>query len=271
MIAWIDVEGVWEENWSKKFLRIDSDSLLLSRPETGEHACDIAEGLLRSGAVDIIAIDSIAMMTPMEEIEKSASESSMATQARLLGKHFRKITMGLNSLANREGRKPSVWFINQVRTDVGVMFGNPEVTPGGRAQGFTMSTETRMSAGKYIRDKESGQPTSVVMKYRNEKNKTWVAKMEGEYSVCLCDTEVKKLGQVIDEPYALKLGSQLGLVDVGRGRASYNGVDYAGRSLLERHWMLHPDEYEDYKAALMALIIERGGVMYANSEEELSG
>jgi len=272
MIAWLDVEGVWDEKWSKKFLRLEDNTLVLSQPETGEQTADISDSLLRSGAVDIIVIDSVAFMTPVAEIEKSAADAVMAEQARLLGRYFRGMVSGINAMANKDGRRPTVWFTNQIRHKVGVMFGSPETVPGGFAQGFATSTETRMSPGKYKFDKEDeiGQPSSVLMKYRNEKNKTGKAKMAGEYTLVLSDTEVKKVGDILDEPYALKLGAAAGMISLGKGRAATvcDGVEYQGRSLLERHWMINPGEYEDFKSRLLDRLLDPAGIPVAAEEEQ---
>jgi hypothetical protein len=110
-----------------------------------------------------------------------------------------------------------------------------------------------MSPGKYQEDKESGVIISVEMKFRNEKNKTGVAKMEGEYKLQLSDTEVKKAGDVCDEEYAFKIAQQCGLVIPGRGHAptKWNGMEFDARSLLERHWMVNRDEYEEFKLKLI--------------------
>lgn len=249
--AWLDVEGVWDAGWSNRFL--DTSRIVFSDPETGEQACDIADSLLRSGAVDIIVIDSVAFMTPVAEIERSAADPTVGTQARLLGNMFRKLVSGTNSVGKRDGRRPTVWFTNQIRHKVGVMFGNPETVPGGFAQGFATSTETRMSQGKTHEDKETGIITRVEMRIRNEKNKCGVAKMEGEYDLILRDTEVKKLGDIYDENYAIKIGQQCGLIEIGRGRGNtiWNGKEFDGKSLLERYWMQNRDEYEDFKLKLL--------------------
>ena len=110
-----------------------------------------------------------------------------------------------------------------------------------------------MSPSKYETDKETDIVTAVNMKFRNEKNKTGVAKIEGEYKLILHDTQVKKVGDVYDEDYAMKMGQQTGLVQLGRGRAStiWNGQEFEGRSLLERYWMLNRDEYEAFKLKLI--------------------
>lgn len=253
-VAWLDVEGVWDHKWSSRFL--DTQDLVLSQPETGEQACDIADTLLRSGAVNIIVIDSVAFMEPIAEIEKSASESTMGEQARLLGKMFRKLVCGINALATRDGRRPTVWFTNQIRHKVGVMFGSPETVPGGFAQGFATLTETRMSPGKYGKD-EVGRTSTVIMKLRNEKNKCGPAKMEGEYSLVLKDTEHKRVGEVDDEAYAWKLGQQVGLIAVGRGKAPTicEGFEYESKTHLLEHWMTEKQDYEDFKAKLLDVLL----------------
>jgi recombination protein RecA len=145
-VAWLDVEGVWDDKWSDKFL--DRKRLVFSQPETGEQTCDIAHSLISSGAIDIVVIDSLAFMITTAELEKSASEASVATQARLLGNMFRKMVATTNAMGQDGGRRPTVWVTNQIRHKVGVMFGSPETVPGGFAQGFATSTETRMAPCK---------------------------------------------------------------------------------------------------------------------------
>jgi len=255
IVAWCDVEGVWDKKWSERFLNVDD--LVFSQPETGEQASDIAHTLVSSGSVDIVVVDSIAFMTPFVELEKSAAEKTVGEQARLIGNTMRRLVSSTNSICQREGRRPSVWFTNQIRMKVGVMFGNPETVSGGLAQGFATSCETRMSPGKYERNTDTDTTLAAIMKFRNEKNKTGPAKMEGEYKLILAKSEVKNVGDVMDEQYARKLGEAAGLVKVGRGRAAteYDGVEYDGVSLLERHWMLHPGEYEMYKARLLETLL----------------
>lgn len=255
IVAWSDVEGVWDEQWSKRFLNIDD--LVFSQPETGEQASDIAHTLVASGSVDITIIDSIAFMVPFAELEKSASEKTVGEQARLIGNTMRRLVATTNAVGQREGRRPTIWFTNQIRMKIGVMYGNPEIVPGGYAQGFATSTETRMSPGKYLKEEDTGKTLAAIMKFRNEKNKTGAAKMEGEYKLILAKTETKRLGDVQDESYARKLGQAAGLVQVGSGRQPtvYDGVEYDGVSLLERHWMLNPGEYEVYKAKLLEKLL----------------
>lgn len=249
-VAWLDVEGVWDDKWSDKFL--DRKRLVFSQPETGEQTCDIAHSLIASGAIDIVVIDSLAFMITTSELEKSASEASVATQARLLGNMFRKMVATTNAMGQDGGRRPTVWVTNQIRHKVGVMFGSPETVPGGFAQGFATSTETRMSPGKYKED-EHKMPYAVLMRLRNEKNKTGQARMEAEYLLYTRDMEIKKAGQVADESYAVKMGRQLGLVEVGKGSAgtTCEGETFSGISLLEKHWMENPAKYELFKDKIL--------------------
>ena len=249
-VAWLDVEGVWDDRWSDRFL--DRKTLIFTQPETGEQTCDIAHSLLDSGIADIIVIDSLAFMIPIAELEKSASEAVVGNQARLIGNLFRKVVSTTNKMGQDGGRRPTVWFTNQIRHKVGVMFGSPETVPGGFAQGFATSTETRMAPGKY-KDDEHGMPYAALMKIRNEKNKTAPAKMEAEYLLYIRDIESRKAGQIADEPYAIKIGRQLGLVNVSKGSAgtTCEGETFGGISLLEKHWMDNPQAYEGFKAKLL--------------------
>lgn len=127
--AFIDAEHALDPQYAKK-LGIDIDELLLSQPDTGEQALEIAEALVRSGAVDIIVIDSVAALVPKAEIEGEMGDSHVGLQARLMSQALRKLSGAINK------SKVIAIFINQLREKVGVMFGNPEVTPGGRALKF---------------------------------------------------------------------------------------------------------------------------------------
>lgn len=246
-VAWLDVEGVWDDRWSDKFL--SRKNLVFAQPETGEQTCDIAHSLISSGAVDIVVIDSVAFMVSIAELEKSASEPTVAAQARMLSTMFKKLVATTNKLGQDSGRRPTVWFTNQIRHKVGVMFGSPETVPGGFAQGFATSTETRMAPGKYKTD-ENGMPYSVLMKLRNEKNKTAPARMEAEYTLYVKDMELRKAGDVADQSYGIKIGRQLGLVNVGKGSngTTCGGETFGAISLLEKHWIENPGVFEDFKS-----------------------
>jgi len=252
---WIDVEGVWDHRWASRFL--DVDKIILSQPATAEETIDIGDSFLRSGKVDIIIIDSIAFMTPFTEIERSASEPTVGVQARLVGGQMRKFVSGINEIGRTEGRRPTVFLTNQIRMKVGVMYGNPETISGGLAQGFATSVEARMSSGKYTKDDVTGQSVCVEMKSRIEKNKTSPGmKMEAEWSMYLLKTEIKDVGEIRDEDFVLKMAEKTGLVDVAPGhRYTWKGEAFHGASTLEKHWMLHREEYAELKEQLMAVLV----------------
>ena len=127
--AFIDAEHALDPVYARK-LGVDIDELLLSQPDTGEQALEIAEALVRSGAVDIIVVDSVAALVPQKEIEGEMGDSHVGLQARLMSQALRKLSGAINK------SKTIAIFINQIREKVGVMFGNPETTPGGRALKF---------------------------------------------------------------------------------------------------------------------------------------
>ncbi len=130
--AFIDAEHALDPIYSKK-LGVDTDNLLISQPDTGEQSLEIADMLVRSGAIDVIVIDSVAALVPRAEIEGEMGDSHVGLQARLMSQALRKLTASINK------SQTTVVFINQLREKIGVMFGNPEVTPGGRALKFYAS------------------------------------------------------------------------------------------------------------------------------------
>ncbi|HHW79583.1 MAG TPA: recombinase RecA [Acholeplasmataceae bacterium] len=143
-VAFIDAEHALDPSYAKK-LGVDIDNLILSQPDTGEQALEIAEALIRSGAVDVIVVDSVAALVPEAEISGEMGDSHVGLQARLMSQAMRKLS-GIISKANA-----TVIFINQIREKVGVMFGNPEVTPGGRALKFYSSVRLEVRRGEQIK------------------------------------------------------------------------------------------------------------------------
>ncbi|MDG2265012.1 MAG: recombinase RecA, partial [Candidatus Marinamargulisbacteria bacterium] len=130
--AFIDAEHAFDAKYAKK-IGVQVESLLLSQPDYGEQALEIAEALIRSGAVDLVVVDSVAALTPKSEIEGEMGDSVMGVQARLMSQALRKLT----GIVNKS--QSGIIFVNQIREKIGVMFGNPEVTPGGRALKFFSS------------------------------------------------------------------------------------------------------------------------------------
>ena len=210
--AFLDVEGTFDHGWAKDN-GVDLSRMLYSNPEFGEECLDIAEALVRSGECDILIIDSLAFLTPIKEIEESVSKDFMGKQPLMIGKGTRKLAMALNSQRNEHGWAPTIFCTNQIRMKLGLLFGNPETTPGGMAPGFAASVELRTQGGKYKMDEATKKPISVEMKFRVEKNKTAGARMEAEYDLILSDTDTKKKGDVADEAFVLDMAQKIGLLE----------------------------------------------------------
>jgi recombination protein RecA len=252
--AFIDIEGTFDRKWAEAN-GVQMDRLLLSRPDYAEQGLDIAEAMIRSGECDIIAIDSIAFLTSMKEIEESTEKDQVGTQARLLGKGIRKFVAALNTLGNETGRKPTVFLINQLRMKVGLLFGNPETQPGGMAPGFAASTEVKFWSGKYVMDDETKRPLSVAMNFRVEKNKTAAPKMEGEFQLILSETEHKKLAEVEDEPFVLKTAEKIGLVERQGTTWHVQGRTFRVKADMEAAMLADPDLNRELRNALMHVLL----------------
>jgi recombination protein RecA len=262
--AFVDIEGSWDEGWAVR-QGVDPKRLLLSQPEFGEQAIDIADAILRSGECDLLAMDSVATLTPMTEIENSMSKDQMGAQPRMIGKGMRKIGMALNELANKAGRRPTVLLINQIRFKIGVMFGNPETQPGGQSPGFAATTETRISPGEYKMDKpEKGsedekagmmKPLYADMNFRVTKNKSYVARIEGSFRLNFVDSPVKKMGDVIDEPFMVQQAEAIGLMDKKEGSWHLLGQSFDTKSQVEERLMTDPQYKRVVRNALMQVLL----------------
>lgn len=155
--AFIDAEHAMDPVYSKR-LGVDINNLLISQPDYGEQALEIAETLIRSGAIDIIVIDSVAALVPKKELEGEMGDAQMGLQARLMSQALRKLTAVVSK------SKTSMVFINQLREKIGVMFGNPETTPGGRALKFYSSVRLDVRAGEKIKEGDKIIGTRVRVK-----------------------------------------------------------------------------------------------------------
>ncbi len=205
--AFIDAEHALDPVYAKN-LGVDIDELLLSQPDTGEQALEICEALIRSEAIDIVVVDSVAALVPQAEIEGEMGDSHVGLQARLMSQAMRKISGILNKT------KTTAIFINQLREKVGVMFGNPETTPGGRALKFYASIRLEVRRGEQIKqgDQVLGNKTNVKV----VKNK--VAPPFKSASVDIMYGEgVSREGEVVD------LASEINLLDKSGAWYSYNG------------------------------------------------
>lgn len=230
LAAFIDAEHALDAYYAKN-LGVDTDNLLISQPDTGEQALEITETLVRSGAIDIIVIDSVAALVPRAEIEGEMGDAQMGLQARLMSQAMRKLS-GAISKSNT-----CVVFINQIREKIGVMFGNPETTTGGRALKFYASVRVDIRRIASIKDRENiiGNRTKAKV----VKNKVAPPFREAEFDI-MYGTGISREGDVIDQAVTNEIIEKSGTW------FSYGEVRMGqGRENVKRFLMENPDIYKE--------------------------
>ena len=223
--AFIDAEHALDPEYAKR-LGVDIDELLLSQPDTGEQALEICEALVRSGAVDIIVIDSVAALVPKAEIEGEMGASHVGLQARLMSQALRKLSGAINK------SKTNAIFINQIREKVGVMFGSPEVTPGGRALKFYASVRIDVRRGEAI--KQGNDIVGNKTRIRVVKNKVAPPFRLAEVDI-MYGFGISQEGEIVD------LGTDAGVVLRSGSWYSYEGERLGqGRENAKQFLMENP-------------------------------
>lgn len=227
--AMIDAEHAFDRTYAKQ-LGVDVDTLLISQPDNGEQALEIADHLIRSGAIDVIVIDSVAALTPKAEIEGEMGDSKMGLQARLMSQALRKLT------ANISRTNTCCIFINQLREKIGVMFGNPETTTGGNALKFYSSVRVDVRRVTQIKDGE--EATGNRVRARIVKNKMAPPFRKAEFDIVFGEG-ISKVGEILDlgveHSVVKKSGSwfSYGEDRLGQGREAVKQILLDNPALME--------------------------------------
>lgn len=235
--AFIDAEHALDPVYAKH-LGVDIDNLIVSQPDTGEQALEIAEALVRSGALDIIVIDSVAALVPKAEIDGDMGDSHIGLQARLMSQALRKLAGAINK------SKSVIVFINQLREKVGVMFGNPETTAGGRALKYYASV--RLDIRKVENIKQDGEVVGNRAKVKVVKNKVAPPFREAEFDI-VYGKGISKEGNILD------IAVNLDIVEKSGSWFSYNGDRIGqGRENVKKYLADNPEIVKEIEEKIRA-------------------
>lgn len=235
--AIIDAEHAFDRFYAQK-LGVNTEDLLISQPDNGEQALEIADNLIRSGAIDIVVIDSVAALTPKSEIEGEMGDSKMGLQARLMSQALRKLTATINKTGC------CCIFINQLREKIGVMFGNPETTTGGNALKFYASIRLDIRRAGQI--KEGDVATGNRVRVKVVKNKVAPPFRQAEFDIMFGEG-ISKIGEIID------LGVEQNVVKKSGSWFSYEETKLGqGRDAVKQLFMDNPELAEEIEAKIKA-------------------
>jgi recombination protein RecA len=269
--AFIDAEHAMDPTYAKR-IGVDIDALLVSQPDTGEQALEIAELLVRSGALDVVSVDSVAALVPKAEIEGEMGDSHVGLQARLMSQALRKLTGTLN-------RTDTVCiFTNQLREKIGVMFGNPETTPGGRALKFYASV--RLDIRRIETLKEGMEAVGNRVRVKVAKNKVAPPFKQAEFDI-LFGTGISWEGTVLDAALERKIvqksGSYYSFEDERLGQGRQNATAFlrehpdVGQQILARLQVLAgPDQIVSARLLPSAAVTEAAPVAAEHTEEAVA-
>jgi recombination protein RecA len=237
--AFIDAEHAFDKYYAKK-LGVDVENLLISQPDNGEQALEIADNLIRSGAIDIIVIDSVAALVPKSEIEGEMGDSKMGLQARLMSQALRKLTGTISKTGC------CCIFINQLREKIGVMFGNPETTTGGNALKFYASV--RLDIRRVSQIKDSDEVSGNRVKVKIVKNKVAPPFRIAEFDIMFGEG-ISKAGEIID------LGVEYEIIKKAGSWFSYGDTRLGqGRDAVKQLILDNPELMEELEAKIRAVV-----------------
>jgi recombination protein RecA len=238
--AFIDAEHAFDRFYAKN-LGVDIDNLIISQPDNGEQALEIADNLIRSGAIDIVVIDSVAALTPKSEIEGEMGDSKMGLHARLMSQALRKLTGSISKT------NCTVIFINQLREKIGVMFGNPETTTGGNALKFYASVRLDIRRSSQIKNTD-GQVQGNKTRVKVVKNKVAPPFQSVEFDI-MYGEGVSKVGEVID------LGVDYEIIKKSGSWFSYGDTKLGqGRDAVKQLLLDNPELMEEVEGKIVEAI-----------------
>ncbi|MDI3299062.1 MAG: recombinase RecA [Bacillota bacterium] len=251
--AFIDAEHALDPAYARG-IGVDVDNLLISQPDTGEQALEIADALVRSGAVDVVVVDSVAALVPKAEIEGEMGDSHVGLQARLMSQALRKLTGSISR------SRTCVVFINQLREKVGVMFGNPEVTPGGRALKFYASV--RIDVRRVESLKQGAENVGIRVRAKVVKNKVAPPFKQAEFDL-LYGRGISKEGDILD------IGSELDVVTRTGAWYAYGDMRLGqGKENAREFLREHPDVAAEIEAKIRERLGGSVAVAVAAATEE---
>jgi recombination protein RecA len=253
--AIIDAEHAFDSSYAKK-LGVDIDNLLISQPDYGEQALEIADRLILSGAIDVVVIDSVAALVPKGELEGEMGDSKMGLQARLMSQALRKLTATINKT------NTICIFINQLREKIGVMFGNPETTTGGNALKFYASVRLDIRRSAQIKDGDEAVGNRVKVKV--VKNKVAPPFRSAEFDIIFGEG-ISKVGEIVD------MGVELAVIQKSGSWFSYSGNKLGqGRDAVKQLLLDNPELASEIESKIRTKLAEAqaGGPLPVNSDAE---
>lgn len=253
--AFIDAEHALDPVYAQR-LGVDIDNLLVSQPDTGEQALEIAETLVRSGAVDVVVIDSVAALVPRAELEGEMGDAHVGLQARLMSQALRKLTGAISK------SRTTAIFINQIREKVGVMFGNPEVTPGGRALKFYASV--RMEVKKVDVIKQGTEVVGNRTRVKVVKNKVAPPFKQAEFDI-MYGQGISREGELLD------LGLELGIIAKSGSWFGYNNERLGqGRENAKEFLKEHKEIAEEIREKIRSMLNSQSVIPKLNATDEFN-
>ena len=239
LAAFIDAEHAFDRSYAQA-LGVDVDNLLISQPDNGEQALEIADSLIRSSAIDIIVIDSVAALTPKAEIEGDMGDNNVGLQARLMSQALRKLTSTISKT------NTTCIFINQLREKIGVMFGNPETTTGGNALKFYASV--RLDIRRVTSIKDGDEVVGNQVRVKVVKNKVAPPFRKAEFEITFGEG-ISKIGEIVD------LGTELGILKKSGSWYSYNDTKIGqGRDAVKNMLKDNPELCDEVEGLIAAAL-----------------